>query len=102
MEVSVLTFFELNVSLECYDAKSGATQSAHFRVEPWILLFNKFNSPLAFGTRREGRSYWMGWSSRTFPDHIIKLLLQLRVLFVCILENRLLVRTLLVNLILPE
>ena len=36
------------------------------------------------------------------PDHVIKLLLRLCVLFVCMLEHRLLIRAFLVDLILPE
>ena len=51
LEVSVLPFLEFNIPFECYDASSETTRIRvieTLHLVPWILLFNRFNSPLAF------------------------------------------------------
>ena len=68
-----------------------ASNCRYPHVVPWILLFSRFSSPLAFRIGDEGDQTEYERGSRTLPDHIVELLLQLCVLFVCVLEHRLLV-----------
>ena len=102
LKISVLSSLEFNVPFErCEESSEMPKASSHYPI-PCILLFSRLSSPLAFGFRYQGGMHWHRRGSRTFSNHIIKLLLQLRVLFVCIFKYRLLIRVFLMNLVLPK